>query len=93
MSEPIGMCIIGAGAIAERHMQAYQNLGGVLPRWVVSRPAEAARDFAKRWNFAHSATSVEPALADKSVQIVLIASPSPLHSGQAIQALQAGFGK
>jgi 2-hydroxy-4-carboxymuconate semialdehyde hemiacetal dehydrogenase len=90
MSEPIGMCVIGAGAIAERHMQAYQQLGGVLPRWVVSRPAEAARDFAERWNFDHSGTSIEPALADDKVQLVLIASPSPLHSEQAVQAMQAG---
>ena len=90
MSEPIGICVIGAGAIAERHMQAYQQLGGVLPRWVVSRPAEAARDFAHRWNFAHSGTSVEPAFADSSVQLVLIASPSPLHSEQAARAMQAG---
>src|SRR5438105_15053370 len=90
MSEPIGICIIGAGAIAERHMQAYERLGGVLLRWVVSRPADAARDFARRWNFAHSGTSVEPALADPLVQLVLIASPSPLHSEQAVQAMQAG---
>jgi len=89
-SEPIGICVIGAGAIAERHMRAYQQLGGVVPKWVVSRPAEAARDFAERWNFAHSGISVEPALADRSVQLVLIASPSPLHSEQAVQALQAG---
>lgn len=90
MSEPIGFCVVGAGAIAERHMHAYQQIGGVTPKWVVSRPAEAASDFAQRWGFAHSDTSLEPALADPSVQLVLIASPSPLHSEQAMQALQAG---
>jgi 2-hydroxy-4-carboxymuconate semialdehyde hemiacetal dehydrogenase len=90
MSKSIGICVIGGGAIADRHMQACQQLGGVLPRWVVSRPAEAAHDFARRWNFACSGTSVEPALADQSVQLVLIASPSPLHSEQAVQAMQAG---
>src|SRR5262245_24734957 len=90
MSEPIGFCVIGAGAIAERHLQAYQQLGGILPRWVVSRPEEAARDFARRWSFAGSGTSAEPALADPLVQLVLIASPSPLHSEQAVQAMHAG---
>lgn len=90
MPEPIGFCIIGAGAIAERHMHAHQQLGGIIPQWVVSRPEDAARDFAQRWGFAHSATLLEPALADPSIQLVLIASPSPLHSEQAIQALQAG---
>jgi 2-hydroxy-4-carboxymuconate semialdehyde hemiacetal dehydrogenase len=90
MSEPIGICVIGGGAIAERHMQAYRQLGGVQPRWVVSRPAEAADEFARRWNFAYFGTSAELALADPSVQLVLIASPSPLHSEQAVQAMQAG---
>jgi 2-hydroxy-4-carboxymuconate semialdehyde hemiacetal dehydrogenase len=90
MSQPIGFCVIGAGAIAERHMQAYQKLGGILPRWVVSQPEEATRDFARRWNFTHWETSLEPALADPSVELVLIASPSPLHSEQAVHAMQAG---
>src|SRR5262245_36001364 len=90
MSEPVGFCVIGAGAIAERHMQAYEQLGGVLRRWVVSRPAEAANDFARRWKFAHAGDSVEQAFADPSVQLVLIASPSPLHGEQAVQAMQAG---
>jgi 2-hydroxy-4-carboxymuconate semialdehyde hemiacetal dehydrogenase len=86
----VGLCVIGAGAIAERHMQAYAELGGVIPRWVVSRPAEAAADFARRWHFQRSGTSLEPAFADQSVQLVLIASPSPLHSEQAVQAMEAG---
>ena len=47
-------------------------------------------DFARRWKFAQAGTSVEPALADPLVQLALITSPSPLHSEQAVQALQAG---
>jgi 2-hydroxy-4-carboxymuconate semialdehyde hemiacetal dehydrogenase len=90
MSDPVGICIIGAGAIAERHMQAFQKLGGVQLRWVVSCPEDAARDFAQRWSFSHAGTSPELAFADGSVELVLIASPSMLHSDQAIQALQSG---
>src|SRR6476646_375021 len=90
MAEPIGLCVIGAGAIAERHMQAHAQLGGVLPKWVVSHPTEAARDFARRWKFARWGASVAPALADESVELVRIASPSPLHSEQAVQAMEAG---
>jgi 2-hydroxy-4-carboxymuconate semialdehyde hemiacetal dehydrogenase len=90
MSDTIGLCVVGAGAIAERHMQAYEKVGGVSPQWLVSRPAEAAAQFARRWNFAHADTSIATALADKSVQLVHIASPSPLHSEQARQALEVG---
>jgi 2-hydroxy-4-carboxymuconate semialdehyde hemiacetal dehydrogenase len=90
MSEFIGICLVGAGAIAQRHMDAFERLGGVQRRWVVSRPTDTAHDFAQRWNFAQSGTSIEQALADNTVQLALITSPSPLHSEQAIQALQAG---
>jgi 2-hydroxy-4-carboxymuconate semialdehyde hemiacetal dehydrogenase len=90
MTQPIGLCVIGAGAIAERHMQAFEALGGIVPRWVVSRPEQAAHDFARRWKFAHAATEVQSALSDPQVQLVLIASPSPLHSEQAVRALEAG---
>lgn len=90
MSEPVGLCVIGGGAIAQRHMQAYEKLGGMRPLWVVSRPAEDAAQFARRWNFTQVGTSVEPALADPNVQLVLISSPSPLHSEQALQAMSAG---
>jgi 2-hydroxy-4-carboxymuconate semialdehyde hemiacetal dehydrogenase len=90
MAGPVGLAVIGGGAIAERHMQALARIGGVVPRWVVSLPEAAAQDFARRWKFAHAAIAVEPALADPAVQLVLIASPSPLHSAQAIAALEAG---
>ena len=90
MTEPCGLCVLGAGAIAERHLQAFERLGGVLPRWVVSRSAESAQDFARRGKFAHAGTSVEQALADPLVKLVLITSPSPQHSEQAVQAMQAG---
>jgi 2-hydroxy-4-carboxymuconate semialdehyde hemiacetal dehydrogenase len=89
MPEPINLCLVGAGAIAERHMTAYTALGGTAPQWVVSKPAAAAADFARRWNFAHWGEALEPALADKKVDLVHISSPSPFHSVQAIQALQA----
>ena len=90
MTESIGLGILGAGAIAARHMHAFERLGGVQPRWVVSRREEAAHSFAQRWKFTQAGTSVESALADPLVKLVLITSPSPLHTKQAVQALQAG---
>lgn len=90
MSEPVGICLIGAGAIAERHLQAYAESGGVRLEWVVSVPAQSAVDFAQRWGFAHAGPELEPALADPRVQLVLITSPSPLHCEQAMAAITAG---
>ena len=90
MDQTFGLCVIGAGAIAQRHMQAHERLGGVRPQWVVSRTVEEAQEFARRWRFAQAGSEVDRALADPLVDIVLITSPSDLHSEQAILALQAG---
>jgi 2-hydroxy-4-carboxymuconate semialdehyde hemiacetal dehydrogenase len=89
-TKSFGLCVIGAGAIADRHMQAFEACGGVRPRWVVSRTIEQACDFSRRWEFPNAGTATEAALADPCVEIVLITSPSPLHIDQAVQALQAG---
>lgn len=90
MTDSIGLCLIGAGAIAQRHMMALSQVEGVEPRWVVSRPIETANEFARQWKFANAGSEVAPALADPRVQLVLVSSPSPLHSEQTIQALQVG---
>jgi 2-hydroxy-4-carboxymuconate semialdehyde hemiacetal dehydrogenase len=90
MTQSIGLAVIGAGAIAQRHMQVFEHLGGVQPRWAISRREQAAQDFARQWKFAEAGTSTEKALADPQVNLVLITSPSDLHSEQAIQAMEAG---
>lgn len=90
MNSSIGLCVIGGGAIANRHMETYGNLGGIQPQWVVSRTEEEAGAFARRWKFARAGTEVERAVADPRVELVLITSPSPLHSEQAMIAMQAG---
>lgn len=90
MNPPAAICLCGTGGIAERHMQAFESVGGVRPRWVVSRREESATDFAGRWKFERSGTSLEAALADPVVQLVVITSPSAVHCEQTLQALQAG---
>lgn len=90
MTQPLGLCVIGAGAIADYHLRALSQVAGVEPRWVVSRPEEAAQAFARKWKFENVGADVELALADPRVQLVLVATPSPLHSEQAIAALTAG---
>src|SRR5436305_68466 len=77
MSQSKGLCVIGAGAIAERHMQAISRIEGVVPRWVVSRPEPGAHDFARRWQCAQAGSSVDEALADPLVALALITAPAP----------------
>ena len=90
MAPPFGLCLAGTGGIAAQHMKAFAALGGVTPRWVVSRTAEGAAQFAQTWNFPNSGVDLAAALADPAVNLVVIASPSDLHAAQALQSLEAG---
>lgn len=86
----INICMVGTGAIATQHMKAFQELGGVGLRWVVSRRREAAKDFAREWQFDQSADDFEAALRDPAVDLVVVTSPSELHAEQTILSLRAG---
>ena len=85
-----GVCMVGTGAIAQKHMATLDELGIRRRPWVVSRREEVAKDFAKFWNFDRSASDLDKALGDPEVDVVVITSPSPLHVEQATQALEAG---
>jgi len=90
MPAQFGLCLAGTGGIAAQHMKAFTALGGVTPRWVVSRTTDGAAHFALTWNFPASGVELAAALLDPSVNLVVIASPSDLHTAQALQALEAG---
>lgn len=85
----INICMVGTGAIACQHMKAFQELGGVGFRWVVSRTLEAARDFAEQWKFDQSGINLEEALRDPAVDLVVITSPSEFHAEQVLLSLRA----
>lgn len=89
MDEPLGICMIGTGAIAADHMEAFRKLG-ITPLWAISRRPEAAEEFAARWTFQHWSVDLARALADPEVSLVVIASPSAVHAEQAVAAMLAG---
>ena len=84
------LCLVGTGGIAIQHMKAFAEIGGVHPRWVVSRRQEAVEAFAREWDFDHCGIQLEKALVDPEIDLVLITSPSDVHAAQAMDALQAG---
>jgi 2-hydroxy-4-carboxymuconate semialdehyde hemiacetal dehydrogenase len=90
LSQELGFCIVGPGAIAGAHAKALRALGGCRFEWVVGRTAESSARFAGEWEFAHFTDDLEPPLADSAVDVVLITSPNDLHFPQATQALQSG---
>jgi 2-hydroxy-4-carboxymuconate semialdehyde hemiacetal dehydrogenase len=86
----LGICLVGPGAIGATHVRAQAPLGLTDNRWVVGPTADAAKRFAGEWGFAHATADLDAALADAAVDVVLIASPNPLHAEQALRALAAG---
>jgi len=85
-----GICLVGTGSIATQHIKAFSEIGGVHPRWVISRLEDQALEFARAWKFEKSGIHLEEALSDAQVNLVVIASPSDLHAAQTLAALRAG---
>jgi 2-hydroxy-4-carboxymuconate semialdehyde hemiacetal dehydrogenase len=87
---PLGLCVVGPGAIAAAHAKALHALGDLRFEWVVGREESSAAAFAREWGFAQHTVDLEPSLTDSDVDVVLIASPNELHFEQASRALEAG---
>ena len=84
------ICMVGYGAIAEKHMEAFNQIGDVQPHVVIGRRLGPTAEFAKQWGFKHHSLDLDAALADKDIDAVVITSPNALHASQAKKALQAG---
>ncbi|MGE0119051.1 MAG: Gfo/Idh/MocA family protein [Dongiaceae bacterium] len=85
----MNIAMIGYGMMGVWHSEALRKTGAVLHTLVGRRP-EAAKEFAERFGYRKWTTSLDDALADPAVDIVIVASPSELHEAQAISCLEAG---
>jgi 2-hydroxy-4-carboxymuconate semialdehyde hemiacetal dehydrogenase len=86
---PLNICMVGYGMMGVWHSEALARSDVVL-HTIVGRRAEAAQAFAARFGYRTSTTSLDAALADPAVDVVILASPSEQHEAQAIASLQAG---
>jgi predicted dehydrogenase len=90
MAEAIGFAILGAGMVADYHRQAIAanaNLGARLVAVGHYDPARCAEISAK---FGVPCVRQEDLLADASVDVVCICTPSGQHAAQVIAAARAG---
>lgn len=83
-------CLVGYGAIAEKHMEAFRGIPEAYPAWLVGRREQPTAEFAARWGFERRTLELEDALSDPSLDAVVITSPNDLHAGQTERSLQAG---
>ena len=85
----MNICMVGYGMMGQWHSEALRKTDAVL-HTVVGRRPEAAKEFAERYGYRKSTASLEEALADPAIDIVIVGSPSEQHEAQAIQCLEAG---
>jgi 2-hydroxy-4-carboxymuconate semialdehyde hemiacetal dehydrogenase len=85
----MNVCMVGYGMMGGWHSEALLKTDAVL-HTVVGRRPEAAREFAERFGYRKVAGSLEEALADPAIDIVILGTPSEQHEAQAVQCLEAG---
>ena len=94
MARPIGMGVVGAGAIGMRCALAHLSLADVQDRVrlaAVCDPAPGrAKAAAEKYGVPHWYLTLEELLADSSVDAVTIGSPIGIHYEQGIAAIRAG---
>jgi 2-hydroxy-4-carboxymuconate semialdehyde hemiacetal dehydrogenase len=85
----MNVCMVGYGMMGVWHSEALKKTDAVL-HTVVGRRPDAAAEFAQRFGYRKWTVSLDEALADPAIDIVVIASPSEVHVEQAIKSLDAG---
>jgi predicted dehydrogenase len=86
----VHLAFFGAGAIAERHVDAIGRTGALDVTWLVSRTAERAQALATKKGIAQWTTDEQTPLADPDVEAVVIAYPTFRHADLAQRAFAAG---
>ncbi len=85
----LNVCMVGYGMMGQWHSEALKKTDAVL-HTLVGRRADAAKEFAERHGYRKWTVSLDEALADPEIDIVVLATPSEQHEEQAIGSLRAG---
>ena len=90
MTEPLGWGLIGTGGIAQTFAAdlAFTDSGRAVA--VGSRHLDSANSFADRFDIPNRHASYEALVEDPAVDVVYVATPHPMHHGNALLALRAG---
>jgi 2-hydroxy-4-carboxymuconate semialdehyde hemiacetal dehydrogenase len=86
------ICMVGYGMMGVWHTQALLSpaaRGDVELHTAVGRRADAVEQFARRFGYRRWTTSLEEALADPAIDVVILATPSEQHEAQALACFAA----
>lgn len=89
-SDLVGVALIGAGFIAEYHLNGLRAAGGADVRLIAGRNPDKARDLASRFGVAESTDDWRRAIERSDVAAVIIATPDHTHEEIAVAAATAG---
>ncbi|MHC3127476.1 oxidoreductase [Brevundimonas sp. GN22] len=84
------IALAGAGAFGEKHLDALKQIDGVEVVTLISHDLDVTRAIADRYGIANATTELGDALADPSVDAVILCTPTPIHAQQAIACMDAG---
>ena len=88
-ARPVRILVLGCGRAAEIHSRTLHGERDVELLYA-SRDGERARALARRFGGTRAFASYEAGLADETVDVALVATPTALHRAQALAALAAG---
>ena len=82
--------MLGCGKVAAKHRRTIGAIDATVPVSFASRDAARAAEFARKYRGTASWGSYDAAIADPSVNAVLVATPPVLHLDLTMRALAAG---
>jgi 2-hydroxy-4-carboxymuconate semialdehyde hemiacetal dehydrogenase len=82
--------IAGAGAFGQKHLDAIKCINNIEVVSLVGRELEPTRAVADKYGIKHVTADLAVALAQPGVEAVILCTPTPLHTEQAVQSLRAG---
>ena len=86
----IRVALAGAGAFGIKHLDAIKLIDGVEVVSLVGRELDKTKAVAAAYGIGHVATDLAESLALKTVDAVILCTPTQMHASQAIACLKAG---
>jgi len=93
VSRKVRSALVGCGKFAKRHCVNVCEKGlveGLSIDWAIDLDAAAAETYAETYGIPNRSTSIDDALADESIEAVLIVTPPEAHVPLSIRAMRAG---
>jgi len=82
--------MVGQGAFGQKHLDGLKKIDGVEVVSLAGGNPDSVAAVARKYGIPHWTSNLDEALAQPGVEAAIIASPTQMHSAQAVQCLRAG---